>query len=125
MGFLGELLYNSSAQLENGKYGFVRVLSSVAGPQIGTAELVFDTGSAIREQAMNAMTGSDDNSKTRVATGNLLRRVPVAGGISSVRLNAQDAIAGGKKKPGRKKKGKFDGGFSGSGFSKGFGGGFD
>ena len=125
LGFLGELLYNSSAQLENGKYGFVRVLSSVAGPQIGTAELVFDTGSAIREQAMNAMTGSDDNSKTRVATGNLLRRVPVAGGISSVRLNAQDAIAGGKKKPGRKKKGKFDGGFSGSGFSKGFGGGFD
>ena len=115
LGLIGELLYNTSAQLDNGKYGFVRTMSGIFGPQVGTAELAFNVAAGTGQAVSNAVSGEDSNSKIRTALRDVYGRIPVAGRIYGGPAGREafvDAVGGEAKKPGRKK---------GSGSSKGFG----
>lgn len=93
-GFLAELLHDVSSQVDNGAYGKVRVMSAIGGPTVGTASAAFDVAAGIQAAAMG---GSETGSKERTAVREVARRIPVAGGISSFREGATDAIAGPKR----------------------------
>jgi len=93
-GFLAELLHDISSQVDNGAYGKVRVMSAVGGPSVGTASAAFDVAAGIQAAAMG---GSETGSKERTAVREVARRIPVAGGVSSFREGATDAIAGPKR----------------------------
>ena len=126
LGIFGEMLYNTTAQIDNGKYGFVRTMSAVFGPQVGTAELVFNAGAAAGQVASNAYNDEDKNAKIRTSLRDLYGRIPVAGRISGGPTGREafvDAVGGEAKKPGRPKKSKL--GSSKFGNNKFNGGGFD
>ena len=134
MGLIGEFLYNSAAQLDNGKYGFVRTMSGIFGPQVGTAELGFNVLAGTGQAANNYFSDEEDgpNSKVRTALRDVFGRVPVLGRIYGGpigRENLVDAIGGEAKKPGGRSSGGgsgFGGSFGSSDFnSKKFGGKFD
>ena len=124
LGLIGEMLYNSSAQLDNGKYGFVRTMSGIFGPQVGTAELAFNVAAGAGEAVSNVVNDEDSNSKIRTALRDVYGRIPVAGRIYGGPVGREafvDAVGGEAKKPGRKSSGGSIG-FGGS-KSSGFGGG--
>ena len=124
LGFLAEMLYNSATQLEDGsKWSYVRMMGGVFGPQVGTTELAYNTAAMGQEQVKNLITGENENSKTRVGMNSLGGRIPVLGGVASIRKALTDTVAGEPKKPGPKK--KSSSGFNSSGFGSGFGGKFD
>ena len=134
MGLIGEMLYNTSAQLDNGKYGFVRTMSGIFGPQVGTAELGFNAVAGAGQATSNYFSDEQDkpNDKIRATLRDLFGRIPIAGrvyGGPTGRETFVDAVGGEAKKPGRKKgsgKGKFGDGFASSDFnSSKFGGKFD
>lgn len=134
MGLIGEFLYNSAAQLDNGKYGFVRTMSGIFGPQVGTAELGFNVLAGTGQGLNNYFSDEEDgpNSKVRTALRDVFGRVPVLGRIYGGpigRENLVDAIGGEAKKPGGRSGGGgsgFGGSFGSSDFnSKKFGGKFD
>ena len=134
MGLIGEMLYNTSAQLDNGKYGFVRTMSGVFGPQVGTAELGFNAVAGAGQATSNFFSDEKDkpNDKIRATLRDLFGRIPIAGrvyGGPTGRETFVDAVGGEAKKPGRKKgsgEGKFGDGFGSSDFnSNKFGGKFD
>ena len=125
LGFLAEMLYNSATQLEDGsKWSYVRMMGGVFGPQVGTTELAYNTAAMGQEQVKNLITGENENSKTRVGMNSLGGRIPVLGGVASIRKALTDTVAGEPKKPGPKKKSSGQG-FNASGFGSGFGGKFD
>lgn len=106
LGLLGEMLYNTSAQLDNGKYGFVRTMSSVFGPQVGTAELAFNVAAGAGQVVSNQVNDEDSNAKIRAALRDVYGRIPVAGRVYGGPVGREafvDKFGGEAKKPGRKK----------------------
>ena len=103
LGLFAEMLYNSSAQLDNGKYGFVRTMSAIAGPGISAAEdIIFD----IPAGAKDFVTG--DGTKTgqrREMFRSVAGRLPILGGLHDFREGAADL--GGKKGGNKKTQSKF------------------
>ena len=103
LGLFAEMLYNSSAQLDNGKYGFVRTMSAIAGPGVSAAEdILFD----IPAGAKDFVTG--DGTKTgqrREMFRSIAGRLPVLGGLHGFREGAADL--GGKKGGNKKTQSKF------------------
>ena len=124
LGFLGEALYNGAANAE-GNFGAMRTLSTLAGPQVGTYEVAFSVGAGLKEQVQNAILDEDENNATRVAARNVLRRVPVGGGVTSAKEALVDKIAGEAQGRKKKKSGKFGSGLSSDFNSSEFGGKFD
>ena len=117
MGLFAEMLYNSSAQLDNGKYGFVRTMSGIFGPGVSAAEdIIFD----IPAGAKDYVTG--DGSKTgkrREMFRSVAGRLPVLGGLHSFREGAADLA--GEKGGSKKLKSKFGEGKNSFSSSKGWG----
>ena len=116
LGLFAELLYNTSAQLDNGKYGYVRTMSYVFGPSVGVSEAAFDVAAGVGQ----AVTRDDEkNSKMRQALRTTVSRIPVLGGNKFIREGGAD-LAGEKREGGGKSKG-FGGGFGSKFGSGGFG----
>ena len=102
MGLFAEMLYNSSAQLDNGKYGFVRTMSGILGPGVSAAEDVYDVSAGVKDFI------TEDGSKSgarREMFRSVAGRLPVIGGLHSFREGAADL--GGKKGGTGKMKAKF------------------
>ena len=115
LGLFAELLYNSAAQLDNGKYGFVRTMSYVFGPSFGVAEGVFDVGAGVKDAVVG---DAEKNSKERQAARQIATRVPILGGVRSFRESAADLFGEGGRKSG-KSKGFGSTNFGNSNFGKG------
>lgn len=95
MGIIADVLYGVVDQAENGAYGQTRIASLLAGPSVG---LAFD-GVNVLAGGMEASTDAvgiseTTNAKERAAIRSLATRVPVAGGIRSVREGTVDLLAG-------------------------------
>jgi hypothetical protein len=87
LGLFAELLYNTSAQLDNGKYGYVRAMSGIFGPSVSASEAVFDVAAG----GADFITGDGERTaKRRQALRQIASRVPVAGGVNSFREAAAD-----------------------------------
>ena len=96
LGMVAELLYNSSAQADNGAFGMSRTLSYILGPSFDTvANFGFNTLAAGQEGIEAA--GSNQpvgNSARRTLTRQLLSRVPLFGGNRKFREGGTDVLAG-------------------------------
>ena len=112
LGLFAELLYNASAQLDNGKYGYVRTMSYIFGPAVGTSEAVFDVAAGIGDAVVG---DAEKNGKERQGARQVASRIPVLGGVTAFREGAADLF--GEAQSGGKKKVR-QGGFGGS-FGKG------
>ncbi len=90
-GLVGEMIQDIATQMDNGAYGKNRIYGTVFGPSVGTFSSAIDVGGGVSD----AITGStDSNSKERAAVRELVRRVPILGGIGAVREGITDSIAG-------------------------------
>lgn len=114
LGLFAELLYNSSAQLDNGKYGYVRTMSYILGPTVGTSEVAFDVSAGIADGLVG---DAEKNSKERQGARQVASRIPVLGGVSAFREGAADLF--GEAGSGGKKKGFGQSGSFGTKFGKG------
>lgn len=104
LGLFAELFYNSAAQLDNGKYGFVRTMSSVFGPSVSAAETAFDISAGAADAAFG---DPDKNSKERQALRQVAGRIPIAGGVNAFRESAADLAGPAKKRKSSKFNAKF------------------
>jgi hypothetical protein len=106
-GILTDMMHSTVTQLDNGSYGANRVLSTVFGPSVGLALGGFNVAAGIGEQLSNAMSGEEDNSKTRIGFRELVNRVPIAGRVGSFGTTLVDTLAG--ERQGRSSSGRGDG----------------
>lgn len=94
-GLIGDMIHDSAEQLDNGAYGVTRVASKVFGPSVGDFVGAFNVAAGASSAAGDALgTGDGTNSKERQAIREIVGRIPIVGGVQSVREGAIDAIAG-------------------------------
>ena len=93
-GLVADLLYQAGMQDEKGSYGVNRIMGLALGPSFGTLQ-----AGATMFQGVNPTEGSI----SRPAAREFSQRVPVLGGIRSIREFAVDTLAGEPKS--KKKKG--------------------
>lgn len=94
-GLIGDMIHDSAEQLDNGAYGVTRVASKVFGPSVGDFVGAFNVAAGASSAAGDALgTGDGTNSKERQAIREIVGRIPIIGGVQSVRESAIDAIAG-------------------------------
>ena len=96
LGILGELMYDTVQQADNGAYGQVRVASTFFGPSTG---LFFDSLTVLgggMSAAGDAISGEGTNGKERAAVRAIISRIPVAGQMGGVREMGVDFLAGEK-----------------------------
>ena len=95
-GILGDLMYDTVNQADNGAYGQVRVAQTFAGP---TSGLFFDALTVLgggMSATGDVISGEGTNGKERAAVRAILSRLPVAGQMSGVREKGVDLLAGEK-----------------------------
>lgn len=96
LGILGELMYDTVNQVDNGAYGKVRIAETFLGP---TSGLFFDA-LTIAEGGMSAVgdaiSGEGTNGKERAAVREIISRAPIIGQHSGMRESIVDKIAGEK-----------------------------
>jgi hypothetical protein len=89
LGLVADLLHTTATSADNGAYGTQRILSALFGPTVGTISSAVNViGGA--EDGLLGMT-PDSNAKERTAVRELVRRVPVVGGMGAVREGVVDA----------------------------------
>jgi hypothetical protein len=88
LGLLADLIHATVENADNGAYGQTRQVSALLGPGVG------DIGSASIITGGMLDADSSSNAKERAAWREAIRRIPVMGGIGSVREGAVDALAG-------------------------------
>ena len=96
LGILGELMYDTVQQADNGAYGQVRVASTFFGPSTG---LFFDSLTVLgggMSAVGDAISGEGTNGKERAAVRSIISRIPVAGQMGGVREMGVDFLAGEK-----------------------------
>ena len=94
LGIIGEMLYDTANQLDNGAYGQIRMMETVMGP---TSGLFFDASTVLagmQDAASNAITGEGTTGKTRAAVRETVSRVPILGQVSAARESIVDTVAG-------------------------------
>jgi hypothetical protein len=96
LGLIGQLMYDSAAQLDNGAYGMMRVMELFGGPSLGLFNDTFTVASGLQDMAFDALGAESTNAKERAMTRELFGRVPVLGGNSNFRERAVDKLAGPK-----------------------------
>jgi len=88
LGLIGDVIYNVATQVDNGSYGEVRVTSTFAGPSYGAAISGVKIGAGLLDS------NDDSNAKERAAAREAATRIPVLGGLRSVREGIVDNVAG-------------------------------
>ena len=106
-GLIADVLHSAASQVDNGAYGQQRVWSSLLGPTYGLGNSAFTTLGGAKDAMFNST--PESNAKERSAVREVATRVPVLGGIRSLRESVTDAVAG---EPSSSSGGR--GGFSGS-----------
>ena len=89
-GLIGDMLYQTADQLDNGAYGQARVMSLVAGPWIGTGFDAFNVAAG----AAATLRDDESNATQRAGVRAAVSRVPVLGGIRPLREEVVNRIAG-------------------------------
>jgi hypothetical protein len=92
LGMIGDLLYNQAAQIDNGAYGQMRVLSYIFGPSVGD----FTGAMNIASGAEAAIGGADGTGRQRQAVREIAQRIPFIGGQTDIREAIVKSIAGDK-----------------------------
>ena len=96
LGIIGEMLYDTVAQADNGAYGQVRVGETFFGPSFGLGmDALTITGGGFSAIG-DAISGEGTNGKERAAMREIISRIPVAGQMGGVRESVVDLIAGEK-----------------------------
>lgn len=93
-GLIGDILHDTSANLDNGAYGAQRVAGTVFGPSVGDFVSAFNVAAGGMQAFNNALTDEEKNAAIRSGAREIVGRVPVVGGIKSVREGIVDAVAG-------------------------------
>ena len=91
LGLFAEMMYNTSAQLDNGAYGQMRTMSAVFGPTVGLMQQGLTVAAGAQEAAFG---DPDSNYKERAAVREAARRIPVAGGYRPFVEGVTDLVAG-------------------------------
>jgi hypothetical protein len=116
LGFLGELFFDSAANIDNGNHGFNRMLGAIVGPSYDAAYTGFKVAGAAQEALFN---DGENTSKIRSGARAAASRVPVLGGDRDFRETMAD-LAGpaGRRGNGGNNPGSFgrSGAFKSSGF---------
>ena len=94
LGLIGQLMYDSAAQIDNGAYGKWRVAELLGGPSLGLFSDTFEVASGAADATFDAFGAESTNSKERSAVREILGRAPILGGISAFREGGTDLIAG-------------------------------
>lgn len=89
LGLLADLAFQTSQQVDNGAWGYQRTLSILLGPAVGTTQSAFNVLSGAHQAILG-----DDNGKVRQAVREIAGRLPVAGGVRSLREGIVDGVAG-------------------------------
>jgi hypothetical protein len=104
LGLLADMMYQTTEQVDQGgAYGAMRTAGVAGGPWVGTLWAGYDVVSGGWDAAMRG----DENGtgKERNAMRAVAQRIPVAGGIRSLREDLVDKVAGEPTKPGKKSSG--------------------
>ena len=94
LGLIGQLMYDSAAQIDNGAYGKWRVAELLGGPSLGLFSDAFEVASGAADATFDAFGAESTNSKERSAVREILGRAPILGGITAFREGGTDFIAG-------------------------------
>jgi hypothetical protein len=92
LGLIGDIIYNTAAQADNGAFGTLRTISALGGPVAGLGidaySTLFQGGQAFIEDATG--NGDGSNYKERDALRTAASRIPILGGFHTVRQAAAD-----------------------------------
>ena len=106
-GLIGDMMHDVASQADNGAYGVQRAAGTILGPTFGLGASVVNVMGGAKEATLDVWdkgtTGT--NSKQRLATREILGRLPVLGGIKSVKEASVDFFAGEKTDRKRKSSG--------------------
>ena len=106
-GLLGDMIHDVASQADNGSYGVQRAAGTILGPTFGLGASVVNVMGGAKEATLDVWdkgtTGT--NSKQRLATREIIGRVPILGGIKSAKELSVDFFAGDKTKRKRKSSG--------------------
>jgi hypothetical protein len=94
LGLIGQLMYDSAAQIDNGAYGKWRVAELLGGPSLGLFSDAFEVASGAADATLDAFGAESTNSKERSAVREILGRAPILGGVTAFREGGTDFIAG-------------------------------
>lgn len=91
LGLFGDVLHSVATQADNGAYGEQRITSALLGPSYGLLSGGVRTFAGAKDWALDS---TPSNAKERQAAREVLGRVPVFGGIRSLKEAAVDFVAG-------------------------------
>ena len=94
LGLIGQLFYDSAAQLDNGAYGQVRMSEMFLGPSMGLFNDAITVAAGAQDALFDALGAESSNAKERSAVREAVGRVPIFGQITAAREWATDQIAG-------------------------------
>ena len=97
LGLIGQLFYDSAAQIDNGDYGAWRIAELFAGPSMGVFRDGIAVGAGAMEIAGDALGGDTTNAKERQMAREIIGRIPVAGQVTGVKEYWVDRLAGEKE----------------------------
>ena len=97
-GLIGDMMHDVASQADNGAYGVQRAAGTILGPTFGLGASVVNVMGGAKEAALDVWdkgtTGT--NSKQRLATREIIGRLPVLGGIKRAKEASVDFFAGEK-----------------------------
>jgi hypothetical protein len=99
MGMVGDMIYQSAANVDNGAYGQWRIASLLFGPSVGTFNDGLNGVAGLHSAITDEINDEGTNAKERVAARVALGRVPVLGRIATFREGAVNDIAGEAENP--------------------------
>jgi len=91
MGLLGDAMFGIIDQADNGAYGKTRITSLLFGPSVGLGYSAIEVGAGVADAAFG---DGSSNAQARSSTRELATRIPIAGGVRSLREQAVDVVAG-------------------------------
>lgn len=96
-GLLADVAFGVAGQVEDGAYGQVRIAGLLGGPTVGVGAAGLNIAGGVQD----AMTDGADNGigKERAAAREVASRIPILGGIASVRDSIVGAVAGKEDDP--------------------------
>lgn len=91
LGLIADAMFGIATQVDDGAYGQVRVASLLGGPSVGA-------GFAGMTAASGLLDSEASNAKERSGTQEVVTRIPILGGVRSLRESIVDAVAGKSEK---------------------------
>lgn len=95
-GLIGDMILSSAESVDNGAYGATRVASTIFGPSVGTFMSAFNVAAGASDATKDILGVNDNssNAKERQAMREIIGRIPVVGGVKSLKEGIVDATAG-------------------------------